>query len=355
MPEKDFDKTRALWENDGIHLSQFGGNPMKPCVTVLIPVYNRRAYLEECIRSVQNQTWQELEILLVDDGSTDGTLECCRALAREDSRIRVLTQNHGGVSAARNLGLAQARGEYIFFLDSDDVIRHPLIEALTTAMEAHHAPMGGTQCQSILEEYWHKVQARLREDAGPGETVFLEHEALLHAAFTGSSPMGMIGGVMIRRDWIGETRFRTDLYIGEDFYFVYENMIKGASGVFLKQKWYYARNHATNSSWDWELSGFLNRFYRRRLVWEKELSLGRPAYADIQKQQAFGIFTNFLRKNLPKEDQKRMRGVMKEYRAQLFGALSLKRKLAFILYVDFPWLTPVCLRIADWRKDRKNT
>ena len=91
-------------------------------LSVIVPIYNVEPWLERCVRSILGQTYGNLEILLVDDGSTDGTGELCDALAKEDERICVLHKENGGTSAARNLGIDRARGEYLGFVDSDDYV-----------------------------------------------------------------------------------------------------------------------------------------------------------------------------------------------------------------------------------------
>ncbi len=85
-------------------------------VSVIIPMYSAEPYIRQCIQSVILQTWSNLEILVIDDGSTDRSLKVCEDLSRIDDRIRILTQNNQGVSAARNRGIEAAVGEYIFFL-----------------------------------------------------------------------------------------------------------------------------------------------------------------------------------------------------------------------------------------------
>ena len=105
-----------------------------PVITVIIPVYNILDCLERCVRSVTAQTYKNLEILLIDDGSTDGTGELCDRLAREDDRIRVFHKENGGSSSARNLGLRQATGEYVGFVDSDDYIDSDMYERLLRAV-----------------------------------------------------------------------------------------------------------------------------------------------------------------------------------------------------------------------------
>ena len=103
---------------------------MIPLVSVIIPVYNLGHHLQHCFKSVANQTYRNLEILLVNDGSTDDSLNICNQFADLDNRVRVIDKKNGGVSSARNIGLDNAHGEYIAFIDGDDIIAPFYIEEL---------------------------------------------------------------------------------------------------------------------------------------------------------------------------------------------------------------------------------
>ena len=105
-----------------------------PLITVIVPVYNILEYLPRCVHSITGQTYRNLEILLVDDGSTDGTGELCDRLGEEDPRIRVFHKENGGSSTARNLALQHAKGEYVGFVDSDDDIEPDMYELLYNAI-----------------------------------------------------------------------------------------------------------------------------------------------------------------------------------------------------------------------------
>lgn len=108
-----------------------------PLVSVIIPAFNRESFVASCIRSVLSQTYKNIEILLVDDGSTDRTHWRFVEFAKQDPRITIFSQENRGVSSARNLGLSNAKGTYIYFLDSDDYIRPNLIrECVTSALES---------------------------------------------------------------------------------------------------------------------------------------------------------------------------------------------------------------------------
>lgn len=103
-------------------------------VSVIIPAYNVEQYVERCVYSVIQQTYRNMEIILVDDGSTDSTGSICDRLAAEDNRISVIHKANGGLSDARNAGLDASRGEYISFVDSDDYIATDMIERMMHAM-----------------------------------------------------------------------------------------------------------------------------------------------------------------------------------------------------------------------------
>lgn len=107
----------------------------KKLVTIIVPAYNVENYIEECLQSICNQTYQNIEMLVVDDGSTDNTYEVIRKVAATDSRIKAFTKPNSGVSSTRNFALQQAYGEYIQFVDGDDTIEPIAVETLVNAME----------------------------------------------------------------------------------------------------------------------------------------------------------------------------------------------------------------------------
>ncbi|HGL5683941.1 TPA: glycosyltransferase family 2 protein, partial [Enterococcus faecalis] len=104
-------------------------------VSVVIPVYNVEKYVEKCLDSVINQTYQNLEIIIVNDGSTDNSLSVCQKKKLSDSRIKLINKENGGLSSARNAGIECAQGEFICFIDSDDWIELDYIEVLLNGME----------------------------------------------------------------------------------------------------------------------------------------------------------------------------------------------------------------------------
>lgn len=120
-------------------------------ISVIVPVYNIIEYLPRCVESIKKQTYKTLEILLVDDGSTDGTGELCDRLGETDKRIKVIHKENGGSSSARNVGIKAAKGDYLGFVDSDDYIAPEMYEALLREIEHSHMPIAQAARKEIAE------------------------------------------------------------------------------------------------------------------------------------------------------------------------------------------------------------
>lgn len=124
------------------HSSQFeirnGNRVMKePLVSVIVPVYNSAKYLERCLASITNQSYKKIEIICINDGSTDNSLALLNEIAKSDARIAIISQQNAGLSAARNKGISVSTGEYLSFIDSDDYVAPDYIEYLLKLLERH--------------------------------------------------------------------------------------------------------------------------------------------------------------------------------------------------------------------------
>jgi len=310
---------------------------MDGLISIIMPAYNRENLIGDAIGSVLSQSYGNFEIIVVDDGSADNTVKICNELAEKDSRIKVFVADHGGVSAARNMALEKATGEYLFFLDSDDMIHPKTLESLVIAMEQTGAGIGGTACVNVSENNWHKVYEKIKQPCDLSAYDFKPYEIAVEEFFSATTPINLIGGVIIRRDEVCETRFKTELSIGEDFCFIYENLIKGLSAVFLQSKFYYARIGNQNSSFVYDFEAFNSRFMRRVFVWRKEEELGRIKNVKAQKNDAMACYLRCLKCNKAKSSEvKKMRRVMKEYKKELFKAFGIKQKVNYYLSVCTP-------------------
>lgn len=125
---------------------------MNPLLSVVVPVYNVKSYLETCVDSLLRQTLADIEIVLVDDGSTDGSGALCDELATRDARIRVVHKENGGLSSARNAGIRAARSDYIGLVDSDDYVDDDMFELLYRNLKKEEADVSACTIYSCYGE-----------------------------------------------------------------------------------------------------------------------------------------------------------------------------------------------------------
>lgn len=189
---------------------------MKPMVSVIVPVYNAEQTLRRCVTSILEQQFTDLELLLVDDGSTDASGEICDEFAAQDARVTVLHQENAGVSAARNHALDQANGTYLQFLDSDDWITPDATRSLVRAAETHH-------CDLVIADFYRVVGERLSRKGDIDEDGLLTREE--YAAHMMENPADFYYGVLwnklYRRELVERYQLRMDPDISwcEDFLF----------------------------------------------------------------------------------------------------------------------------------------
>ncbi len=190
-------------------------------ISVIVPVYNTADYLPRCLNSIKDQTYGNLEVLLIDDGSTDSSAEICRTYAAADKRFRLISRENGGSSRARNTGLDEAKGEYIGFIDSDDYIEPEMYEKLAWVLDNHRdvdfaqilateEAEDGSEVKSVRNEETEKDKKSLYSF---GDSKQFFRDLLLH---TGDSSLCT---KLIRREVIG-TRRLPEGRLNEDFDFL---------------------------------------------------------------------------------------------------------------------------------------
>ena len=222
---------------------------MEGLISIIVPVYNSARYIRDCADSVIKQTYPHFEMILIDDGSEDNSRKICEELCIQDERILLINSRHEGVSAARNKGIEAARGKYLFFLDSDDMIHPQLHEVLGRLMEDKGAAVG-TQRRYRMEKRLGKPKEWKKEDYGRVENDYLENEGALDCRIFASAETALfgIGGKMILKSALGCVRFSEKLSHGEDTLFVYQVLSGGADVVVLCRDWYCYRKHEGGTS-----------------------------------------------------------------------------------------------------------
>lgn len=214
-----------------------------PKISIIIPVHNAEKYLDQCIESILSQTYQALQIICVNDGSSDGSLDVLEQYAAADSRITIESQSNQGVSAARNRGLEIATGEYIGFVDSDDWLEPTMVDTMLTALLSKKTDMA--VC-SVTQHDDDKKGESLTRRSFPNQS-FLEpkecHEFV--DRFTTGEFDFANWNKLFRRTIIEnhKIRFNPDLQIGEDFLFNLRYITHARSFVILEAQLYHYRIH----------------------------------------------------------------------------------------------------------------
>ena len=183
---------------------------MSPLVSIVVPVYNVEEYVEECLDSIDAQTYDNVEIVIVDDGSTDGSRDVCERFAAKTKRaVKILSQDNAGLSAARNTGIDSCAGNYVVFVDSDDVLSPLYVEALVSAViESGCAMATIRRVDGFLDGHRPVLEndpARARRFSVLGEEEY-QKDLLYQHAFNGAPWR------IFKRDFIDEGYFPAGLY-----------------------------------------------------------------------------------------------------------------------------------------------
>ena len=326
---------------------------MAKLVSVIVPVYNTRPYLRECAESVLRQTHSGLELILIDDGSQDGSAEICAALRDADPRVRFLPRDHGGVSAARNAGLDEARGAYVFFLDSDDVIHPRLLEALVELCETTGA--------AFATEKYLKVNAgesfNLPDGADAGADGQWSHTRLIGVealsqffSSRNSDHFSGIGGKLFRRRDIGALRFNPSMGNCEDTLFVYQFLkleaAKRLGAVILWESWYAYRLRPESGSQRATIKYYEDAFQCWNHILEQEREAGRPGSAPFCMEcLSFQLLELYERVRLERKEEavSYLRAQAKAFiHGPRFRTLPFINRFALVLaFTCFPLYTPL--------------
>jgi glycosyltransferase involved in cell wall biosynthesis len=213
-------------------------NSDNPLVSIIMPAYNAEKYIAEAIESVLNQTYINWELLITDDGSTDGTSQICSRYLLVDKRIKYIKTLNKGVSAARNNGLERADGEYITFLDADDTIPNYSIKERVEYLEEHNAIDAVHGEISIRDEFL-KIEFKVFKP--------FYYKNLFKKVLRLDSRLAFNPGYLIKRDKLGKTKFKEGMTHAEDILFLITLCSKNTSFAFIPKTMYYYRTTQTSA------------------------------------------------------------------------------------------------------------
>lgn len=303
-------------------------------ITIIIPVYNVEEYIEMCLESVQVQTYDNIEIILINDGSTDNSKKICEKYTNMDSRFKIINKKNEGVSAARNVGLQKANGKYVTFVDSDDYIDKNYIFYLYNQIIKNNTDI--SICGTIDVDENGDYKRYSKNYVEEIDSIKALQELLNEEYYT-----SVVWAKMYKKELVQNIKFNNEIKIAEDLDFLYKVIGKAKTiSVNTNKKLYYYRMRKNSLT---------SKEYNRN--WENEIKLCKDIIEDCKKNN-INIVSNAIRRYIRinctcmikilkycKDDKKnynKLKKNIKQYEKMYMRdtniGLKLKIKMILLLY-----------------------
>lgn len=312
---------------------------MDALVSIIVPVYNAEQFLDRCINSILNQTYQKIELILVDDGSKDRSAEICTAWMSKDERVSYYYQKNAGVSTARNNGIENAHGEYIFFADADDYLNTTCIQHMTTTQERYAADIVVSNAIDVYDA------DRIKSYNSGSENILLKRDEALYHFLREDLFTAVCWGRLYKKSCVESIRFDTTMRIAEDSKFFYDAIQNSKRICVIPERLYFYCIHQGSVVH----SGFTPKYYDELRFCEaivqnenKNRSLAMPA-----KLKLFYFCMRLLGMgDLPAEDYIAIRAKIQYCYNEVKSEISTKSKIKFYVY-SIPLLRYISLKVKS--------
>lgn len=309
---------------------------MGKLISVIVPVYNSENFLEDCLESLINQTYKNLEIIIINDGSTDNSFEICKKYSMIDYRIKIINQPNSGVSNARNSGLKIAAGDYISFIDSDDYLELNTYEYLLAEVSHHSVDV-------VTYEYF---VTRIN-----GEVINIQNDSFYGLKSKDDFFQKIVNGgnkflwsILFSKEVIGSIRFNEKVARGEDTLFVFETMYNAERIYCLKTPLYhYVQSEESASRGSFRANQLSVIEYSKLSIsfFEKKFPALLTLQSGIISELLIGIYTDMY---FDENEWKKERKMIYKKFEQYFGVwwfsndTKLKRKIKTLIFLISPTL-----------------
>ena len=301
-------------------------------ISIIVPIYKVEAYLPKCIESLINQTYRDVEIILVDDGSPDHCGLICDNYAKEDNRIQVIHQTNRGVSAARNAGLEIAKGDYIGFVDPDDWVAPEFYETMLNNMQKSHADLaisGYAYCHvdgniDVQRLYQRKTTETL-----------IQKEVMKRMSDIPPSIRHGVWNKLFQRSLLDGILFQEHLKSSEDVWFLTEYLLKIKSAIFIHEPYYINRvREGSATHGGLSVQNLLDSFQAHRFMYQNIIGV----YPELKEySQAFLLDAYLLKYHQAK---KKKEEESQEYLKQMRKAIH-KEGLRALFNREIYWKTRI--------------
>lgn len=295
-------------------------------ISIIIPIYNAEKFLNKCLDSVCKQSYKDIEVILIDDGSKDNSSSIARKFANVDKRIKFISQSNQGVSSARNKGLDLVEGDYVLFVDADDWIELDTVEILVNHMESYNVDIVCFQNDYVMNNF---------SDGEIWDKNKIVEEFLIHKDLRGS-----LGNKLFKKEFIGNSRLDETIKYGEDALFLWEIILKISSMLIISDILYHITFHEDSSTGSGNYKVIRKDCVK---VWKKiaddaesiSPKIGSMARAQLGNMAFFSLYEMGYYNYKNEEHQKTYLMVLKNTLSDFCKAnfISLSKKLLALIFL----------------------
>lgn len=318
-------------------------------VSVVVTIYKVERFLRACVESILQQTYRDIEVILVEDGSPDGSAAICDEFAALDSRVRVIHKANAGVSEARNTGIKAARGEYIMFVDGDDVTHPRMVEVMMDAMGSGDYDFVMVDVVMVEEDGYHQLMA--------DDNVGTLRQRVLDQAYCVRRLLDVGGAALlyhvptnklIRRSMVKDQMFKTTG--GEDFEWNLRMFLRSRQGVQVDARVYYYIQHEASMTHSGVNSLYIDRIRSYYLCLNDIPADNRTYRAQCLKamySMLLGVRYKARGTAFYQEAKDCGKEIYKKTRDELLGSdLPWSRKARFLVMYHMPWLYTLLIKVV---------
>lgn len=307
---------------------------MNNIVSIIVPIYNVEKYLDKCIQSIVNQTYKYIEIILINDGSTDGCLDICRKWSFLDDRIKIINKKNGGLSDARNTGIVNSSGEYLFFVDSDDWIECNIIERLITLCNKYNSEIAICEYISAYDE-----DRRINDSNRILDEVKLFNKKdILYNLYNDLYVTTIVSwNKLYKRELFNNINFPVGK-IHEDEFTIYKLLYKANKIAYIKDKLYYYRQRQQsimNTGYSWRNINRVEAYYEQMLFMK---GIDKNLYMNSIERYSNEIMWSYIKYNKTQNcDKEKLSEIIDRgkdvYEIVMSSSVSLKVKIKLYIFL----------------------
>ena len=290
-------------------------------ISIIVPVYNGEKVVEKCINSLLKQTYKKIEIILVNDGSSDGTDLICRTYSKKNDCIRYIFQNNQGPGAARNRGIEEAKGKYLSFVDADDYVSPYYLEVLYDNIIKYNVDI--STCS-----YYKIYDGEKKSEFVVDKNVYkvLNRDEALKSLFYRKEMMGYPFLKLFRREMLDNIKFPENIRLGEDFIFIYEIFTKCNRIIYSPNNLYFYCQNSNSITKNLMLKTMQDSWNRLNVIYENSEKFLKKAIISKLFITGIDFYVQLSKENKKSEFVKELFGFIKKFSKVVISDKECKKK-----------------------------